>query len=59
MKRSEVLRVEDVDKPKPGPGQVLVEVHVVGVNFADALLRRGTSSSESHLPETPGCEAVG
>ena len=38
----EVLRVDDVDKPKPGPGQVLVKVHVVGVNFADTLLRRGT-----------------
>ena len=55
----EVLRVDDVDKPKPGPGQVLVKVHVVGVNFADTLLRRGTYISQPHLPETPGYEAAG
>ena len=55
----EVLRVDDVDKPKPGPGQVLVEVHVVGVNFADTLLRRGTCISQPNLPETPGYEAAG
>ena len=53
----EVLRVDDVDKPKPGPGQVLVKVHVVGVNFADTLLRRGTYISQPNLPETPGYEA--
>jgi NADPH:quinone reductase len=55
----EVLRVEDVDKPKPGPGQALVKVHVVGVNFADTLLRRGAYISQPSLPETPGYEAAG
>src|ERR1035441_3712438 len=55
----EVLRVDEVDKPKPGPGQALVEVRVVGVNFADTLLRRGTYISQPHLPETPGYEAAG
>src|ERR1035441_10123596 len=55
----EVLRVDDVDKPKPGPGQALVRVHVVGVNFADTLLRRGTYISQPNLPETPGYEAAG
>ena len=55
----EVLRVDDVDKPKPEPGQALVRVHVVGVNFADTLLRRGTYISQPNLPETPGYEAAG
>src|ERR1041385_1352028 len=55
----EVLRVEDVEKPKPGPGQALVKVHVIGVNFADTLLRRGTYISQPNLPETPGYEAAG
>lgn len=55
----DVLRVDEVDKPKPGPGQALVRVHVVGVNFADTLLRRGMYLSQPHLPETPGYEAAG
>ena len=55
----EVLRVDEVDKPKPGPGQALVKVRVVGVNFADTLLRRGMYISQPHLPETPGFEAAG
>jgi NADPH:quinone reductase-like Zn-dependent oxidoreductase len=29
------VRVEDVDKPKPGPGDVLVRVHAASVNRAD------------------------
>src|ERR1039458_5631854 len=48
----EVLRVDDVDKPSPGSGQALVKVHVVGVNFADTLSRRGTYISQPNLPET-------
>lgn len=48
-----------MDKPKPGPGRVLVKAHVVGVNFADTLLRRGTYIVQPNLPETPGYEAAG
>ncbi len=28
----EVLRLEEVPKPQPGPGQVLVRMHAIGVN---------------------------
>lgn len=55
----EVLRFEEVEMPHPGPGQALVKVHVVGVNFADTLLRRGAYLSQPNLPETPGFEAAG
>ncbi len=33
----EHLRLEVVPDPKPGPGEVLVKVHVAGVSFVDGL----------------------
>ena len=38
----EVLEVRDLPDPQPKPGQVLVRVEAVGVNFADTLSTRGT-----------------
>jgi NADPH2:quinone reductase len=38
---SEVLAVEDRAATEPGPGQVLVEVAAVGVNFIDVYQREG------------------
>ncbi|GAB3163606.1 NADP-dependent oxidoreductase [Amycolatopsis stemonae] len=37
----EVLRVEDVPRPAPGRGQVLVEVRAAGINPGEAAIRRG------------------
>jgi NADPH:quinone reductase-like Zn-dependent oxidoreductase len=37
----EVLRVEDVPRPVPGPGQVLVEVRAAGINPGEAGIRQG------------------
>jgi NADPH:quinone reductase-like Zn-dependent oxidoreductase len=37
----DVLRVEDVPRPAPGPGQVLVEVRAAGINPGEASIRRG------------------
>ena len=34
----EVLKLEEVPMPKPGPGQVLVRNHAVGVNPVDTYL---------------------
>ncbi|WP_298991958.1 quinone oxidoreductase [uncultured Pseudokineococcus sp.] len=38
----EVVEVVDVEEPRPGPGQVLVEVDAAGVNFIDTYQRSGT-----------------
>ena len=55
----EVLKLEDVEKPRPGAGEALVRIHVAGVNFADTLLRRGRYARQPEFPETPGFEASG
>jgi NADPH2:quinone reductase len=55
----EVLTVDEVEKPRPGAGEVLVKIHVAGVNFADTMLRRGVYITKPNFPETPGFEASG
>ncbi len=37
----EVLQFEELPTPEPGPGQALVEVAAIGVNFVDIYNRRG------------------
>ena len=55
-----VLVVEDVAEPKPGPGEVLIRIEAVGVNFADVLRRRGDAYPEpSPTPFTLGGEVAG
>lgn len=55
----EVLQYEEVERPKPGPNEVLVRVRAVGVNFADTMLRRGLYMVRPELPAIPGAEAAG
>lgn len=56
----EVLVYEDVPDPVPGPGEVLIRVEAVGVNFADVLRRRGDPYPEpSPTPFTLGGEVAG
>jgi NADPH2:quinone reductase len=53
----EVLRYEEVAKPTPGPGQALVRIEAVGVNFIEVYQRTG--QYQLALPFTPGSEASG
>ena len=53
------LRLADVPEPNAGPGEVLVEVKAVGVNYADLLMCRGGYRGKRPLPFTPGFEAAG
>lgn len=55
----EVLHLEEVPRPTPGPGQVRVAVSACGLNFADALVCRGTYQQRVDPPFTPGLEVVG
>ena len=54
-----VLKLEDVPTPKPGPGQVLVRNHAVGVNPVDTYLRSNTDNRGPKLPYTPGSDSAG
>jgi NADPH:quinone reductase-like Zn-dependent oxidoreductase len=56
------LRVEECDPPRPGPGQVLIDVEAAGVNFADCIVRMGLYRSAKEFvgwPITPGFEVSG
>ncbi|MEW5980164.1 MAG: NADP-dependent oxidoreductase [Acidobacteriota bacterium] len=37
----EVLRYEEIPRPSPGPGELLIRVHAAGVNPADWKIRQG------------------
>ena len=54
-----VLRLEEVPAPQPGPGQVLVRNHAVGVNPVDTYLRSNTDNRGPKLPYTPGSDSAG
>lgn len=56
---SAVMRLEDVDRPVPGDGQLLLKVRAANINFPDALLCRGQYQVTPPLPFTPGVEICG
>ena len=53
----EVLQLEDVELPAPGPGQAQVRHAAIGVNFLDIYFRNGLYPAA--LPFTPGSEGSG
>src|SRR2546429_798105 len=52
----EALRYEEIERPAPGPGQVLVKIEAAGVNFIDVYQRTG--HYKVPLPVTLGQEAA-
>jgi NADPH2:quinone reductase len=58
-KAEEVLRLDDVPEPSPGPGEILIEVEAVGLNFPDNLILAGQYQEKLDLPITPGIELSG
>ncbi|MEU4502372.1 NADP-dependent oxidoreductase [Streptomyces sp. NPDC024089] len=57
----EVLRVVERETPRPGPGQVLVEVRAAGVNPLDWQLRSGAVAEMMpvEFPSVPGGDVAG
>ncbi len=53
----EVLRLEDIELPPPGPGEVQLRHHAIGVNYIDIYRRSGAYPAE--LPFVPGHEGAG
>ncbi|GAA3576841.1 zinc-binding dehydrogenase [Amycolatopsis ultiminotia] len=55
----EVLIPAELADPVPGPGQVLIEVDRIGVNYADTHQAENSYLAPSKLPLVPGGEVVG
>ena len=55
----EMLRYEDAPDAQPGPGEVLLRIKAVGLNFADYLMRLGAYPNAGPLPLIPGLESAG
>lgn len=54
----EVLRLDDIEVPRPGPGQALVKLAFSGVNFLDIQYRVGRAHA-TQFPFVNGSEAAG
>ena len=55
----ESLTVETLPDPVPGPGEVLVDVTCIGLNFFDTLIIQNRYQVKPALPFSPGAEFAG
>lgn len=55
----EVLRMVDIERPEPGPGQVRIKVLATSVNFADIMARQGRYHGAGNPPFIPGLDVTG
>ncbi len=55
----DVLRVDEVEKPSPKEGEVLIKTAVAGINYADTMLRAGNYLIKPPLPHVMGFEVAG
>ena len=55
----EVLQLDDLPDPAPGPGQILVQIKAAGVNPSDTYVRSGTYALTPALPYIPGGDGAG
>src|SRR5215510_9070659 len=55
----EVLKYIDLPTPRPGPGEVLVKAHAIGVCMPETYVRKGTYRWMPRLPVIPGIEMSG
>lgn len=55
----EQLQLRRVPRPKPAPGEILVELHAAALNHLDVWVRRGVEGVPYPLPIIPGCDGAG
>jgi NADPH2:quinone reductase len=55
----DVMKLENVPTPQPGPAEVLVRVRAAGVNPVETYIRAGTYARLPKLPYTPGSDGAG
>ena len=56
---AENLRVDEIETPQPGAGEVLIKTAVAGINYADIMLRQDKYFFRPPLPFVPGFEVAG
>jgi NADPH:quinone reductase-like Zn-dependent oxidoreductase len=55
----DVLRVEDIEEQRPGPGEVVLRVLCAGLNHLDVWVRKGRPGARLQASHVLGCDAVG
>ena len=55
----EPLSYRDFPDPVPGPGEIVIEVKAIGINFADSLVVEGRYQVKPSVPFIPGSEVGG
>ena len=55
----EALEYGEIERPRPGPGEVLVRVAACALNHLDIFVRRGMPGVRLDLPHVPGGDIVG
>jgi NADPH2:quinone reductase len=55
----EVLEYVELPTPSPGPSQVLIKAHAIGVSMPEVLVRKGTYAWMPPMPAVPGIEMSG
>jgi NADPH:quinone reductase-like Zn-dependent oxidoreductase len=55
----EALQIEEIDLARPGPGEVQIRIHALGLNRAEAMFRSGQYLEAPQLPARLGYEAAG
>ncbi|HET6971856.1 MAG TPA: alcohol dehydrogenase catalytic domain-containing protein, partial [Phenylobacterium sp.] len=55
----DVLRIDDVEIGGPGPGELRLRIHAIGLNRTEVTLRSGRSPAKPPLPTVLGFEAAG
>jgi len=55
----EALEIVTVDRPEPGPSEILVDVEAVALNHLDVFARKGHPEDEGEFPKRTGCDIAG
>src|SRR4030095_10348256 len=53
------LKVGETSEPRPGPDEVLIDVHAASVSYMDYLMFCGRYQMRPKLPYVPGTDAAG
>lgn len=51
--------IREIEEPRPGPGEVTIDVAYAGINFLDVMARRGDAGYVGAWPYAPGLEVSG